>query len=429
MQRKSFLPWLCIVSWILCFGQARAETVKALPADGFVDSIGVNTHFNYRPTAYYKRFEECRKALRDLGVRHIRDAAVAEQRNPDVLRLYQTLAGDGVRFCLLFFNHGNAGSNVEGPLAAISKRLAPSMDYLEGHNEPDGSWPDKANWAAGSAAWLKELHDRAKADPALAAVPVAGHALAHPYVKASQAAEAALNLNPLIDVANVHAYPGARPNESTVKAYLNYIKPAYDKLRIIVTETGYHTALQNPKGKHLPTSEEAKAIYMPRVLMENFRLGIERSYIYQFVDNMPPNAAEQESQFGLLTDKVEAKPTYHAMKNLIAILRDDGNTQYPTGSLDFSVPGAPKELRTVLLQKKDGVFFLAIWLPLKIWDEIKRTPLPVTATPVTVCFPKPVAGVREYLPNESALPQRALESASEVKLQLDARLVILEIRP
>ena len=48
----------------------------------------------------------------------------------------------------------------------------------------------------------------------------------------------------------------------------------------IVTETGYHTALENPPQKHKPASEEVKAVYLPTLLMDNFRLGIERSYIY-----------------------------------------------------------------------------------------------------------------------------------------------------
>ena len=47
---------------------------RARPADAFVDSIGVTTHFNYDDTPY-GNFAAVEQALTGLGVRHIRDGS------------------------------------------------------------------------------------------------------------------------------------------------------------------------------------------------------------------------------------------------------------------------------------------------------------------------------------------------------------------
>ena len=344
-----------------------------------------------------------------------------------MIKLQKSLSQSGIKLCLLIFNHNTPATGIDPCLASIRNHLADSMDYIEGHNEPDMSWPDKQNWAAGSTAWLKEIRAKVKADPGLKHIKIAGSALAHPEVKESQRLMG--DLSSLVDVANVHAYPGGRPNEARISAYLKAILPVYGNKPVIVTETGYHTALENPPQKHKPVSEEVKAIYLSSLLMDNFRLGIERSYIYLVVDKKAPNQKDQEAHFGLVSHDLKPKPSYLALKNLTQILRDPGNTEFKTGALDFTIPNAPAELRSVLLQKKDGRFYLALWRYVKIWDEIKLRDIPVAPVPVQIRFARPAATVRQYRPNESALPIHSLEAVTAVDLSLDARLLLLEVQP
>jgi hypothetical protein len=237
------------------------------------------------------------------------------------------------------------------------------------------------------------------------------------------------DLSSLVDVANVHAYPGGRPNEARISAYLNATRPVYGNHPFIVTETGYHTALENPPQKHKPASEEAKAIYLPSLLMDNFRLGIERSYIYLMVDKRLPNQKDQEAHFGLVAQDLKPKPSYLALKNLTQLLQDPGNAQFKTGSLDFSIPGTPPELRTVLLQKKDGRFYLALWRYVKVWDETRLQGIRVAPRSVQVRFGRVMTAVNQYLPNESATPTITSNRITAVDLNLDARLALLEIEP
>ena len=48
---------------------------KAVVADAFVNSVGVNVHLHYTDTSYAK-FDAVEEAVRDLGVRHIRDGLI-----------------------------------------------------------------------------------------------------------------------------------------------------------------------------------------------------------------------------------------------------------------------------------------------------------------------------------------------------------------
>lgn len=392
-----------------------------------MDSIGVNTHFNYRNTAYYRRFEECKQVILDANVRHIRGQAVNENSSADVIKLQKSLAQSRIKLCLLIFNHNTPATGIDPCLASIRNHLANSMDYIEGHNEPDMSWPDKQNWATGSTAWLKEIRAKVKADPVLQHIRIAGSALAHPEVKESQRLMG--DLSSLVDVANVHAYPGGRPNEARISAYLNATRAIYGNHPFIVTETGYHTALENPPQKHKPTSEAAKAIYLPSLLMDNLRLGIERSYIYLIVDKKAANQKDQEAHFGLVSHDLQPKPSYLALKNLSQILRDPGHTVFKTGAIDFTIPNVPPELRSVLLQKTDGRFYLALWRYVKIWDEARLQEIPLSSTTVQVRFASPMASVRQYLPNQSGTPVNTSHRVSAVDLSMDARLNLLEIQP
>ena len=52
-----------------------AQAEKAGSADGFVDSVGINIHLHFNDTAY-ANFPRVQQALKDLGVRHVRDGLV-----------------------------------------------------------------------------------------------------------------------------------------------------------------------------------------------------------------------------------------------------------------------------------------------------------------------------------------------------------------
>ena len=66
-------------SLVLAPAATASDAHPASAADGFVDSIGVNTHTFYTDTAYGD-FEAIKAKLAELGVRHIRENLCSKGR-------------------------------------------------------------------------------------------------------------------------------------------------------------------------------------------------------------------------------------------------------------------------------------------------------------------------------------------------------------
>ncbi|MGB6487453.1 MAG: hypothetical protein WBE91_11260 [Steroidobacteraceae bacterium] len=61
---------LLLTSSVAAFGQQEIEARKAA---SFVDSMGINVHFEYTQTPYVASYTRVRGALQALGIRNIRD--------------------------------------------------------------------------------------------------------------------------------------------------------------------------------------------------------------------------------------------------------------------------------------------------------------------------------------------------------------------
>ena len=100
---------------------------------------------------------------------------------------------------------------------------------------------------------------------------------------------------------------------------------------VVVTETGMSNASGALRRRYrLAYSERAAGIYTPRLVMEYFRLGCGRTYLYQLLneDNVrgqPP----KNRYFGLLNKDFSPKPAYLSMRTLLRIMADNGGTFTP----------------------------------------------------------------------------------------------------
>ena len=86
-----------LVGWLLA--SADAAPVSATPADAFVNSIGVNIHVHYNDTIYGD-FPKLKSALKEVGVRHVRDGLVDSTWKPYFERVNE-LAATGIRFTFI----------------------------------------------------------------------------------------------------------------------------------------------------------------------------------------------------------------------------------------------------------------------------------------------------------------------------------------
>ena len=192
--------------------------------------------------------------------------------------------------------------------------------------------------------------------------------------------------------------------------------------------------MENPRELHKPTDKRAAGVYMPRVFLENFRIGVLRTYIYQLIDEKD-NKIEYEKHFGMfgIGGSADPKPAANAMHYMNSKLADGGSTakSFKTGKLDFSLPGKPSNVRYVLLQKSSGNFQLVMWRTDSVYDNAKRVYTePSSPTNVTVAFGRGRTVTANYpaADSGSGTTQQVAKNAKSATLRVGARATVFDIR-
>ncbi len=419
---------LALVGLLVALGSpSPAAAVNAREADAFVDSIGVNAHTYFSDTPYVARFEEVKARLGELGVRHLRDGLAPDR--PDQYERLDELAAAGIGLTLILGSPAEGGpSGLEALLETAGSELE-GIEALEGPNEYSTSLPHDPEWEQNLIAYQQALYEMAKADPTLSALPVIGPSIVH----GDQ--DELGNIETTLDFGNIHSYPQGSPPDK--------LGSAIDRARlnsgpkpIMATETGYHTAL-GWSGEHPPVSEAAQAVYTPRLFFEYFRWGIARTFSYELVDSFAdPPPVDAEAHFGLLRNDLSRKPAFDALRNTIAILEDPGPRFLP-GALDYALseggtaigvesPG----LHKVLLQQRDGAFYLALWRTSSVWDAATGEPLDPGSAPVEVTVSPGLATAAVFEPTQSAGPVwSAADPGGTLSVDVGPAVTILRLEP
>lgn len=391
--------------------RGHEATVRERPAsaEAFVDSIGVNTHFNYVDTAYGRR-EQTLERLRELGVRHVRDAAPVEApalaaglRGAAALGIHLTLGAGDIRL--------EPRTAIEAAVREVGGQIA----AFEGPNELDNSGlPD---WRTKLHMRLEEL--RAAADDLSPAVPLLGPSFVEP-----------LNYKTIdtstFGLANFHPYAGGLPPEKPLEDEIARARAADVRGPLVFTETGYHNAVAADTGQP-PASENAAAVYLPRTLLKAFDEGVRRTFIYELLDEKPdPGHLDPEQNFGLLRQDLTPKPAFNAVRNLIAaVRRSPGPISDPSPWPSIQIDG---DLERVQLQRRDGSRVVAIWRPVSVWDREARRETQPGLEPVDVVWSRPVRDLMVRRPTLSPEAIYERSAAARVRLMLAGDVVLLSYR-
>jgi hypothetical protein len=401
---------------------ARSAPEPARPADSFVDSIGVATHYNYDDTPY-GNFAQVESRLAELGVRHIRDGS-------DRGYVWDQWKGQydrhGIKVTAGFFPASYWDFNHMRSLMLRSPQI---MAGIEGPNEPDVfpiTYTKNGTTYQGIPAakhFQDDLYALVRAEPGLANVPILSPALAF-----RQNVDQMAPLSSF-DVIAMHSYPGGqRPTnalDENIAAVSRLGGPGAPPKPIVATETGYHTALGNIGVTQAGVSEAAQAKYLPRLFAEYFNRGVTRTFAYELLDE-GSNQDNSEKNFGLLRSDYSPKPAFTALKNTIALLEDPGPAFTP-GSLDYTITAATADLHHTLLQKRDGDFFLALWREVQSFDTATKQDIVVHDVPVTLTLNTPTLLAQTYLPNESALPTGLYPAPSQLNLGVGDEMLLVRV--
>jgi IPT/TIG domain/Putative Ig domain len=357
---------------------ASGPTEPAQSADAFVDSVGVNVHLSYTDTSY-ANFAGVQQALQRLGVRHIRDGLIDTAWTSYYDRLNQ-LGRAGIKSTLITSPQESAAL-----LAAYPGRVADSFEAYEAPNEYDLS--GDPNWATTLNNFMKLLHSAVQSNVNSSHFPIVGPSL-------TQAGSFAYTVSSAgsFDDANLHDYPGGR-NPGTpgwgsggygsIDWNLALTSGAWPSKPVITTETGYVNDLTQVNG----VPEDVSGKYLPRLLLEQWMSGIKKTYVYELVDLGSGHGAN--NGYGLLHSDFSPKPAYNAIKNVLGLLSDPGPA-FPASGLNFKLSGNLTNVHHLLLEKRDGTFYLAIWVEQPSYDVNAKKELNVAAQQVTMQTGQPM---------------------------------------
>ena len=391
-----------------------AAPVPALSADSFVDSIGVNVHLTYDGTPY-ERFEDLIKPkLKELGIRHIRDGAYQEE---DFFHKVKSLADDGIKTTLIF--SGNPPTEV----IATANKLTGAVEAIEGPNESDlevFNFTHKGDkFPEGTRKYQKEMFAAVKNEGATKHLPVV-----LPSMGWGENADKMGKLNSAGDYCNLHSYPniGQPPTIDLDSYFIPHIKNMCgSSLPMWATETGYHNVISNELG----ISDGAAGKYIPRLLLGNFKRNIERTYLYELV-NQSSDPNDDQSNFGLLRFDGSPKPAFTAIKNMNSLLKDSA-VKFTPQSLDYEIEGDKQGIETVLLQKSNGDYYLILWQETKSWDNDSKKDINVPNKKVKVSLKNSAKKLETYDPTKSISALNAEASAKAIDISVPDYPVILRI--
>lgn len=385
-------------------GTSSAPQVKALMAD-----LGVK----------HARYDFCDEALAFVCQR---GNATARTLHTDLgVKFLDAYFGAGVRSVenLNAVNGGSIAAEVSSQLAtAAAPSNAPAIEALEGPNEMDRG--NVANWAPK----VSEAQFRAVAglspggayaslgDRTLLNAPMgsSGQNTTPTLVSspASTGFHAFSESAPALDASNQHTYsytscpeaalsgatipaPAGQPCEDrTGNTTCTGGKPAWRTCSAMIvgttkpiwlTESGYSSSLDTLEGM----SEKAASIYLPRLLLESARLklqngrGWDRSYVFELLDGKDGIqcanlicSADREAGHGLVAANFAPKLQFRALKNTLAVLGDTAGSG-ANGSYGVMVsPSSQDAVRRLLFRKADGTYVLALWRPVKVWNQATR---------------------------------------------------------
>jgi hypothetical protein len=122
------------------------------------------------------------------------------------------------------------------------------------------------------------------------------------------------------------------------------------------------------------------------------------------------------------------KPAYHALKNLIDILEDQG-PRFAPGSLVYTLRGDVAGIRQLLLQRRDGRFYLALWQTGTIFDLGTKRDMSAAPRALTLTLPQPAEMIELFEPLASAGPIASFARTATVKVPVPDHLVLVAITP
>ena len=399
---------------------AEAAFPRYASASAFRESVGIATHPSYYDTPY-GQWDKVVARLRELGVHHIRGGFFASGNAGWQARqaaAYRDAYAAGIRANLVLDLRCSPTGLVDPCLAGMKSELpAGSVESVEWLNEHDlfGG----TNWKDVLQTWGRALYAKVKADPVLRSLRVIGPSLVYPNAPLVLGDQSAW-----LDAGNIHPYTGASsPNPLHIAAELTRIKAVSGSKPVVATEAGFHTSPAATNVDQPAADEPTAAVYTLRTVLEHFADGIDRTYLYELIDQRV-NLLDSQSNYGLLHTDFTPKPAFTQLKNLLAMIGSSAPAQVtPVG---FSIAGDTSDARTLVLQQDDGRYALVLWRTASVWDRDAKRRLTVAPRRYVVTVPSATAVSTGNPATGTSFTPAAL-SAGSVTVDVGADPLVLQL--
>jgi len=413
--------------------------VVAAAADTLADSFGVVTHLDYSGVYSTRYTDVIKPRLDELNVRHLRDG-LKSFASTQMVRARELASLYGVKMTALVTsnNISTTQTNLIANLAAINA--------VEGPNETN-IYPWTYNGVSGVGAfdsggsttngngvrgYQQDLFNMVNANTQLANLPVVQTSVAP---GGETYANSLGSLAAYADVGNFHSYTQAAypPEDKILSYHLPYARKTTPGTKPLwSTEGGTGQSQTTPA---LPGDTDASK-YNLRILMEQFRLGVKRSFAYELIDQN----ISGELNYGMLRFDGTPKPVFTGMKNLIALTGEATQSgsdwiapTFTPGSLDYTITGGTSSVRSTLLQKSDGRFYLVIWQGVKDFygNGTPVSPYPTDQT-VTLSFNTTIGSIKTYRPmlgTTATTGDATWTNIQSITLKVPDQPLVVEIQP
>jgi hypothetical protein len=392
------------------------------PTEDLVDYWGVMVHFVY--SSYIsKGLDTISGLIRDAGIRWVRDSFARASSRTQMRTLMETYG-----FKVLNIMSPQDGSYAKSTPQLFHDRIRDELGVqnvvgIEGWNEPGGF----TGYTAGSTlaqqvtqwqTWIWEVFRQEST--VTTGLPIIGPSLADSN---SATKWGAINLTAVADASNIHDYPGGsyEMTDAQFTKWINNGNLMVNTNHRWTTETGMTTGTVN--GGYVGTDQEGQALAIARVQWEHFRRGWDMSSTYEMVSqNNDPT--DFESNFGLLNFDLTPRPAYMVVKNTLTMLADPGASYTPT-PLAMNITG-DANTRYVVLSKRDGSYWLAVWQQVQIWNATTRTVSPTVTVPTALTFDRSRT-VRVYDPYPSTTVLMSTTTGGTASIPSTQRTLLVHI--
>ncbi len=219
-------------------------------------------------------------------------------------------------------------------------------------------------------------------------------------------------------------YPAATPtlDSTTLKQKLYYCSWYLTRGRWSIDMTEFNCDRDPSATPPKITSEATRSVYVPRMMLEAFRIGIRRTYLYLLLEDNTGRDDLALYKGPTFTSSL----TVVELKKLTTILADSAGS-YTTTFLGYSLSGETANLKNILFQKSNGEYWLALWLAVDIVDpDGNDLPAKTARQNVTVTF---TAGPRtaQFYRDLSTTPTTAASTASAFIFSVGAKVCFVKI--